>query len=166
MWEATDESALTLLKPWKQVFEPKDWSSLAALHHAEARRSPGDASNRSIQSILIHSSRLEVGDHARPRRVHHDARATLFPQVARGGKWSRRATSTGRSRPVVHGMEDGLFRRASSHERMRAAERRPGHDESSHHGRGRRRAPRRRPAARRAQRRRSVNPRIRRTRAR
>ena len=28
MWEATDESALTLLKPWKQVFEPKDWSSL------------------------------------------------------------------------------------------------------------------------------------------
>ena len=31
MWEATDESALTLLKPWKQVFEPKDWSSLMRL---------------------------------------------------------------------------------------------------------------------------------------
>ena len=27
-WEASDSSALTLLKPWARVFEPKDWSSL------------------------------------------------------------------------------------------------------------------------------------------
>jgi hypothetical protein len=27
-WEASDSSALTLLKPWQRVFEAKDWSSL------------------------------------------------------------------------------------------------------------------------------------------
>ena len=27
-WEASDSSALALLKPWARVFEPKDWSSL------------------------------------------------------------------------------------------------------------------------------------------
>ena len=27
-WDASDESALTLLKPWRRVFEAKDWSSL------------------------------------------------------------------------------------------------------------------------------------------